>query len=218
MELLASGRASKVFALDDRQVLRRCQWDVAQEARLMRYLHLQFFPVPEVYDVAGGDMVMERLYGPTLVEAVATGRTAPEEAAEILDELLDQLFEVPVPDWLPTEARGVDFHVYTFRSVLHLDLHPGNVIITDDGPVVIDWTNAAAGNHAVDRAVTWAILASVDPAAHGIPEAAFRTLLEALGESLPEDAVEKALRFREADPNVTAAEHARARAAVLDLR
>ena len=30
-------------------------------------------------------------------------------------------------------------------QVLHLDLHPGNVMLTDDGPFVIDWSNGCAG-------------------------------------------------------------------------
>ncbi|MQM24866.1 phosphotransferase [Glycomyces albidus] len=212
MELIASGRASSVFALDDRRVLRRCQWNVAQEARLMRHLARNAYPVPEVYEVAGGDMVMERLYGPTLAESIMTGRTAPESAAEILDGLLDRLRGVPVPDWLPTEARGVDFRADASPSVLHLDLHPENVVITGDGPVVIDWTNAAAGDHAVDRAVSWVILAEIDPEPLGPQADALEPLLDALREGLSEIALATALRFREADPHLSAAERERASA------
>jgi aminoglycoside phosphotransferase (APT) family kinase protein len=209
VELLAAGRASKVYALSDTRVLRRCEWNVEAEARLMRYLALHYYPVPEVYEVAGGDMVMERLEGPTLAASIATGQTAPGAAAAILDDLLDGLFNVPTPDWLPTEARGISFRVPSYSSVLHLDLHPENVILTPDGPYVIDWTNAAAGDHGVDCAVTWAIIAELDPAAFPFDLA---PLLDVLGEDLPATALETALRFREADPNITAAEHARARA------
>ncbi len=31
------------------------------------------------------------------------------------------------------------------ERIVHLDLHPGNVMLTAGGPVVIDWTNVAAG-------------------------------------------------------------------------
>ncbi|MBN1094319.1 phosphotransferase [Blastococcus sp. TML/M2B] len=40
-------------------------------------------------------------------------------------------------------------------ALLHLDLHPDNVLLTADGPVVIDWTNAARGRPEVDVADAW---------------------------------------------------------------
>ncbi|GAB2623471.1 hypothetical protein Aab01nite_16680 [Paractinoplanes abujensis] len=46
-------------------------------------------------------------------------------------------------------------------SVLHLDLHPENVVITADGPVVIDWRNARNGEPDLDTAFTALILAQV---------------------------------------------------------
>ncbi len=44
--------------------------------------------------------------------------------------------------------------------MLHLDLHPLNVMIGRQGPVVIDWTNARRGDPAVDVALSWAIVAA----------------------------------------------------------
>ena len=44
--------------------------------------------------------------------------------------------------------------------MLHLDLHPGNVMFTARGPVVIDWTNARAGAPAADVAMAYLIMAS----------------------------------------------------------
>jgi aminoglycoside phosphotransferase (APT) family kinase protein len=41
--------------------------------------------------------------------------------------------------------------------VVHLDLHPLNVLVTASGPVVIDWTNARAGAPGSDVAVTWLV-------------------------------------------------------------
>ena len=41
-----------------------------------------------------------------------------------------------------------------------MDLHPLNVILSNEGPVVVDWTNAARGDPLVDVAVTWVLLAS----------------------------------------------------------
>jgi Phosphotransferase enzyme family len=52
------------------------------------------------------------------------------------------------------------------RRLLHLDLHPFNVLVDEDGQPtgVIDWANAAAGDPELDRARTWTIL-TLDPAA-----------------------------------------------------
>jgi aminoglycoside phosphotransferase (APT) family kinase protein len=41
--------------------------------------------------------------------------------------------------------------------LLHLDLHPMNVMLTDRGPVVIDWTNAAAGDPLTDVGLTYVL-------------------------------------------------------------
>jgi hypothetical protein len=48
-------------------------------------------------------------------------------------------------------------------SLLHADLHPGNVLLTADGPIVIDWTNATIGPAGADLAVTWLLIAAGKP-------------------------------------------------------
>ncbi|NAZ84778.1 phosphotransferase [Kineococcus indalonis] len=50
-------------------------------------------------------------------------------------------------------------------SLLHLDLHPLNVLVDDAGEVsgVVDWANTAVGPAVLDRARTWSIL-TLDPA------------------------------------------------------
>jgi Ser/Thr protein kinase RdoA (MazF antagonist) len=52
------------------------------------------------------------------------------------------------------------------NGLLHLDLHPFNVLLDDAGQLtgVIDWANAAAGDPQLDRARTLTIL-TLDPAA-----------------------------------------------------
>jgi hypothetical protein len=42
--------------------------------------------------------------------------------------------------------------------LLHLDLHPANVILTPHGPVVIDWSSAKRGTVAAAVALTWVIM------------------------------------------------------------
>jgi hypothetical protein len=208
MERLASGRASVVYAIDDRTVLRRTDFDSTTEARLMRYLRERDYPVPEVFEVDGGDIRMERLHGPTLATELVNGRIDPEACVDLIRGLHDELHWIEPPAWLTTSARDIDLtDGATDHAVLHLDLHPENILVTDQGPAVIDWTNAAAGDPEIDRAVTWTVFAGIDPTWLG-PELAssFDHLVDQMGADLSEGALATGLKFREADANLEAAE------------
>ena len=44
------------------------------------------------------------------------------------------------------------------ERLIHLDLHPLNVLIGPNGPVVIDWPNAARGDPASDVCLAWILM------------------------------------------------------------
>lgn len=71
-----------------------------------------------------------------------------EEGGTTLARLLRQLHGLPARGSGTLEAR-----------ILHLDLHPENVMLTADGPVVIDWSNAEEGPPGLDWAMSALILA-----------------------------------------------------------
>ncbi|HET6531235.1 MAG TPA: phosphotransferase [Actinoplanes sp.] len=147
---IASGREADIFALDDRRVLRRYRrvTDVSGEAKVMTYVAGLGYPVPAVYEANGSDMVLERLDGPTMAEALAAGDIGIPAGAGILANLLQTLHELPT--WPGAE-----------QQIVHLDLHPENVMLTGRGPVVIDWCNATDGAADLDTALTAVILAQV---------------------------------------------------------
>lgn len=155
-ELLGSGRMADVFALDGRRVLRRYRdgADATAEAEVMAFVAEHGYPVPAVFPAPVGarrtDLVLERLTGPTMAAAVIGGELTPDDAGRILARLLNELHRIPAR---VSDAPGT--------RVLHLDLHPENVLLTPRGPVVIDWTNAAGGRPGFDRAVSALILAEV---------------------------------------------------------
>ncbi|MFI0975769.1 phosphotransferase [Streptomyces sp. NPDC021093] len=152
-QLLGSGRSAEVFALDEEWVLRRYRHgaDARDEVAVMAHLAASAFPVPTVRitDVPS-EMVMERLHGKTMLEAWLAGEITEREAAATLAQLLHRLHAVPAR----VAALPGD-------RILHLDLHPHNVMLTARGPVVIDWYTTAEGPEGLDWAMTALILAEV---------------------------------------------------------
>ncbi|MFE7622096.1 phosphotransferase [Streptomyces sp. NPDC057509] len=160
-QLLGSGRDADVYELDEAWVLRRYRagMDASRELPVMSYLSASGYPVPRLGpqppSARPGDLVLQRLHGPTMLESLLSGAVGAEEGAALLAGLLADLHTVPARLSPDPEDR-----------VLHLDLHPDNVILTADGPVVIDWSNTEEGTPALDRAMSALILAqvAVDPA------------------------------------------------------
>jgi aminoglycoside phosphotransferase (APT) family kinase protein len=207
----ASGRDADVYALDDARVLRRYRsgGDVSAEAEVMAHVSAHGYPVVRVLAAAGSDLVLERLVGPTMLEALASAHPDVGDAARTLADLHAQLHAIPAL----TAAGG--------QRVVHLDLHPGNVVLTSGGPVVIDWRNARDGIPDLDAAVSALILAeaAVD-AAHPMREVARALLVHFLGcvREDPGRELDAAVAQRRADPGLLAAEVARLDAAALLVR
>ncbi|MER8047174.1 phosphotransferase [Streptomyces sp. NPDC094032] len=159
MELIARGRDADVYALDESRVLRRYRrgGPTGLESRLMTHLAACGYPVPRVYEVTGTDMVLERLAGPTMMDALARRPWQVGSLGRELGRLHERLHALPAPEWLPKR-----FGTVGDDRVLHLDLHPGNVMLTGRGPVVIDWCNAGAGDPAADVAMTMVTVGGAD--------------------------------------------------------
>jgi len=124
----------------------------------MDYARQHGYPVPAVEDLSddGTDLVMARVDGPSLVAVMSRRPWTLRRQAAVLADLHHRLHQIPAPPWVPTAPCGDG------DRLLHLDLHPLNVIIGDDGPVVIDWSNASRGDGNVDIALAWILIASGD--------------------------------------------------------
>ncbi len=196
--LLAAGLAADVYAVSDEQVLRRYREgrDASAEVALLRHVAAHGFPAPAAEHLGGPDLLMERVHGPTLLQALAAGEVDLRGGAQILVDLHDQLHRIAAPG-----GDGV---------VVHLDLHPGNVILTERrGPVLVDWALARAGTAGLDVAVTALVLAEVAVDAGGDYSQAARALLAAFlgiaGED-PVPALDEAIAVRCADPALVTGE------------
>ena len=120
-------------------------------------------PVPELLAAGAPDSASRRSVtvlgwcdGTTMADEISRRPYAAESLGELLGRTQAAIHRAaPPPDW---DARAGD-------RLLHLDLHPLNVLV-DGGRVtaVLDWVNANAGVPQADVARTYAILAA-DPGA-----------------------------------------------------
>jgi tRNA A-37 threonylcarbamoyl transferase component Bud32 len=124
MRLIAAGRASEVLDLGDGLVFRRFKdgGHPAREAAVMQHARARGFPVPHVIEVRDDGLVLERIDGPTMLEDLQQRPWRAFRDAQALARLHSCLHEIPF------EGNGL----------IHLDLHPGNVLLSPRGPVVID--------------------------------------------------------------------------------
>jgi hypothetical protein len=159
------------------------------EARMTRAVFAAGGPAPEVLDEVTLDgrfgIVLPRLDGPTLLQASRSGALTIDQAGAILASVCLSVHRTPPPpdvvllrDWIDgwsRRARGlVPEHIATGIPALierlrpgdglcHADLHPDNVIITADGPRIIDWHFAVRAPGFLDLAFCHIILAEIAP-------------------------------------------------------
>ncbi|WP_330304236.1 MULTISPECIES: phosphotransferase [unclassified Streptomyces] len=200
-KLLGSGRSADVYEIDEAWVLRRDRegWgDATAEAAVMEHLRGHGYPVPGVRAATRTDLVMERLSGPTMLEAFGAGLFSAEEAGLTLARLLRTLHAVPARVSADPAVR-----------VLHLDLHPDNVMLTPDGPKVIDWANAEEGPPGLDWGTSAVILAQVAVGDEPHAEVAHETLaamLDGNAAYMTEDGLAEARARRAVNPTMSVRE------------
>jgi Phosphotransferase enzyme family len=185
---------------------------MAHEARIMEYVRARGYPVPAVDEVSddGLQLVMQRIDGLNMVDTLAKRPWAVRYYGRLLADLHHSLHGLPTPDWLPPSPIGEG------HRIVHLDLHPLNVIVSRTGPIVIDWTNARRGDPPTDLALTWVLLEAGSVSTNRVVGAvlgqARRLLTDAFLGSVDVADLERSLRsvvtWKVHDPNMSAAEQA----------
>jgi len=198
--LVGAGRDADVFSWGDGRVLRRYRkgTDATVEADVMRYVAEHGYPVPKVFHATGPDLVMERVHGPTMADAVVDGELDVDGAGRMLADLHDRLHDIPSRCSPVGEER-----------MIHMDLHPLNVMVAPRGPVVIDWCNARDGEPRLDVAMSALILAQVAIVAAGPRARLARALLQSFVSAVRDDPsprLSAASALRRGDPNITVPE------------
>ena len=185
--LLASGRTAGIYAWGSDRVLKLFREayppEAAEyEAMAMRAVRGAGLPVPAVDGVTSVDgrssIIMERIQGPTMMEAMMKQPWMLRRHARNLAGLHVRLHRSSVPGLQPlgleiwysiARAKGIPMPVKQSlmtelvrlphgESVCHYDLHPMNVIMSAGGPVIIDWQGAGTGYAMLDVARSWLLM------------------------------------------------------------
>lgn len=211
---IAEGRDSEIFEHGAGRVLRvaRDGRSLEAEAEIMRHVRSHGYPCPEVHDAGDGYLVMDRLEGPTMMEAVGRPPFPLRRSGHLLADLHQRLHQIPAPpDIRVAPLPG--------ERLLHRDLHPLNVMMTPDGPMVIDWANASAGDPAFDVADTWVLFVCGTAPTSGIDRwivpigrrVLLRSFLSRVDTAAARRAIPAAVEHRLTDPNMSDEERARMR-------
>lgn len=180
---IAEGRTAEIFRLEGGRVLKlfRPGWgegDARYEAGKAEAVHAAGLPVPAVHGVTQADgrfgIVYEEIIGRPLMESLQRRPWGLVKTARFLADLHLQVHTARIP----TLPRAVDRLTRAVErapglaeqdrasllvligrlpggdAVCHGDFHPGNVYLTERGPIVLDWMDATQGNPLTDVART----------------------------------------------------------------
>lgn len=168
-ERLAVGASAEVFAYGERAVkvfFPRYAYAAQLEFDRTRAVFESGVPCPEVFEVITVEddrpgIVMERIDGENLLVRAFSSEEARGPAAQLLADLhidLHTRTAAALPHWTESIAEVPDDIAEVMRSLpdgdrlFHGDFHPGNVILAERGPVIVDWPNARRAHPAADVA------------------------------------------------------------------
>jgi len=184
---IAGGRTAEVFLWKDSQILKLFLEGfpagmAEYEARVTGAAHDAGLPVPAVEGVVEIDgrtgIVFERIDGATIdgpelvipwtraryarifaeLHAAVHSRELPEALSQ-RERLKDVIRKAP---GLPEDTREAVLKALEQlpdgNALCHNDFHPGNIIMSSRGPIIIDWMTATRGNPLADVARTSLVL------------------------------------------------------------
>lgn len=181
---LAVGNTSVVYAWDEGRIVKVFGPDIpthwAQlEANWTERVHDAGLPVPEVVEVTEVTgrpaIVYQRVRGRTMLQTLVAPDADVGGIAGELAELQLWLHAVEPPSGLPRLRDRLRSKIHDApdldpvararviaeleqrrdgTALCHGDLHPGNIIVTPAGPIIVDWFDVSVGSPAADVART----------------------------------------------------------------
>jgi aminoglycoside phosphotransferase (APT) family kinase protein len=180
---VGQGRTADIYRWDNNQILKLFHngWSlsaVEQEARISRIVQETGLPVPATGGMIEIDgrhgILFERIDGPTMLRQLGakpwtaipllhafadlhvrmhaqTMQGLPSQRQQ-LTHLIQQASPLPA-EWTAAALDALD-HLPDGNCLCHGDYHPDNVLMSAHGPIIIDWSEATAGNPLADIART----------------------------------------------------------------
>lgn len=186
---IATGRTAEIFAWGEGHVLKLTRADFPSILADQEWQNAQIAwqsgaraPKPiEILDVAGRrGVVFDRVDGPSMAQCMRGAPLRIREYARQLAGLHVELHTISAPA-LPSQHQRVAWNlgrsaflpeplkaaVYQLAAKLpdndticHGDFHPENILLTERGPVIIDWEGCMHGSPAADVAATCLLVRS----------------------------------------------------------
>lgn len=179
---LAIGRTAEVYPWQADQVLKLFlpwvpeDW-ITHELRVSRLVEAAGLPAPKVIGeiiVVDGrrGICYQRLQGPSMLEQIQSNPLSIFKQFGLLGKLHAQIHSL-AGTGLPSQRKKLQYKIKDAEllpedlkvvilealdelpdgdRVCHGDFHPGNILMTEQGPNLIDWTDAACGNPLADVA------------------------------------------------------------------
>ncbi len=178
--IVGEGRTSTVCAFGDDSVIKIPKSHVPDEwihleaayTEAVRSVGAEAPEVRDLVEIEGRpSIVFERIHGLSMWDVI---RSEPDRSEALVDELVGlqrRIHGLALPVGLPdlvarmqskalaviglssaeqSEAHDLIDELPRGAGVLHGDLHPGNIIVTDDRIVAIDWFDASIGHPLAD--------------------------------------------------------------------
>jgi aminoglycoside phosphotransferase (APT) family kinase protein len=191
LQRIDEGRTAEIFAWDEGRVLKLYRAEFPREwadweAKITRAISEAGVPAPQIFEVLDVEerrgIIMERIIGPSMFAALLSNLFTGVKHARLLADLQAQMHACSIPD-LPAqhesllqriqEAKVTSAiqtaalqrldHLPEGTTLCHGDFHPGNVMLTTNGPRILDWPTAMSGNPVGDVARTSLILRLLEP-------------------------------------------------------
>lgn len=182
---IGSGFTAQIYEWGNNQVLKLYNQGfpnelIVREANKTRLLHSAGINVPEAGDLVEINgrlgLPMEKINGETMQELIIQKPWRMFHYWRMLVELQIKLFEIESIQGLPPQRKFIKDTIQNTaklqptmkaalldsleklpdgNSIIHYDLYPANILITANGPFIIDWMGAFKGNPLADVARTW---------------------------------------------------------------
>lgn len=186
--LIGKGKTAEVYKWGKDRVLKLfikniSDESVINEARIGKAVNEGGVPSPKVYDIVEIDgrkgIIFQRIYGKTLLRLIKEEPWKLGYYAKQMARLQYKIHNYFIPDILPSQKERFAMKIGNSlnipgekkirilnyidslqdgNSVCHGDIHLKNIIVSDKGPVAIDWNSGCKGNPLGDVARTCLML------------------------------------------------------------